>query len=96
MKIKTPNPEYLEKAKLLTDEEADRLHSRMSGKLPRRRLKDKVSSLEALAIQLELEDEQLNEWREALQKIREKDRAKEEKDKAKEEKDKAKEEKDKA
>lgn len=72
MKIKNPNPDYLEKAKLLTEEEAERIQSRMSGKLPRRRLKDKISSLDALAIQLELEEEQLNEWREALRKMREK------------------------
>ncbi len=75
MKIKTPNQEYLEKAKLLTKEETERLQSRMSGKLPRRLEKEKLSTLEALAIQLELEDEQLNEWRERMNTIKEKGKA---------------------
>ena len=75
MKIKTPNQEYLEKAKLLTKEETERLRSRMSGKLPRRLEKEKLSTLEALAIQLELEDEQLNEWRERMNTIKEKGKA---------------------
>jgi hypothetical protein len=75
MKIKTPNQEYLEKVKLLTKEETERLLSRMSGKLPRRLEKEKLSTLEALAIQLEVEDEQLNEWRERMRTIKEKGKA---------------------
>lgn len=75
MKIKTTNQEYLEKAKLLTKEETERLLSRMSGKLPRRLEKEKLSTLEALAIQLELEDEQLNEWRERMSTIKKKGKA---------------------
>ena len=72
MKIKSINEEYLNKAKALTDEEAERVLSRMGGKLPRKFEKDKVTLEEALAIQLELEDEQLNEWRDRMIKIREK------------------------
>lgn len=79
MKIKTPNPDYLEKAKLLSEEEAERLQSRMTGKLPRRLIKEKLSSLEAMAIQLELEEEQLNDWRKALQELRKKDKEKDDK-----------------
>ena len=44
----------------------------MSGKLPRRLEKDKLSKEDALAFQLEIEDEQLEEWREKMTKIREK------------------------
>lgn len=75
MKIRIPNQEYLEKAKLLSNEETERLLSRMSGKLPRRLEKDKLSTLEALAIQLELEEEQLNEWRERMRTIKKKGKA---------------------
>jgi len=76
MKIKVPDTEYLEKAKLLTEEEVERVMSRMDGKLPRRLAKEKLSALEALAIQLELEDEQLREWREKMHAIKEKDKGK--------------------
>ncbi len=58
--------EYLEKVELLTEEETERLLSRMHGKLPRRLEKGKLSQQEALAIQMELEDEQLQEWREMV------------------------------
>jgi len=75
MKIKTPNQKYLEKVKLLTKGETERLLSRMSGKLPRRLEKEKLSTLDALAIQLEVEDEQLNEWREKMRTIKEKGKA---------------------
>jgi polyhydroxyalkanoate synthesis regulator protein len=64
--VKICKPEYLEKALLLSVEEQERLLSRMTGKLPRRLEKDKLSVDEALAIQLEMEDEQLNEWREKM------------------------------
>lgn len=74
MKINTPDAEYLEKANSLSSEEAERVQSRMSGKLPRRLQKEKLSTLEAIAIQLELEDEELEEWREKMQKIEEKNK----------------------
>ena len=59
MKIKTASDEYIDKAKNLTAEEVEKLQSRMRGKLARRAEDKKVSLLEALAIQLELDDEQL-------------------------------------
>lgn len=75
MGIKTPDEEYLEKAKKLTEQEAERVLSRMEGKLPKRFLKDKLSKEEALAIQLELEDEQLQEWREKMLEIEKKNKS---------------------
>jgi Trp operon repressor len=72
--------EYMEKVGLLTEEETERLLSRMHGKLPRRLEKGKLSQQEALAIQMELEDEQLQEWREMV-KILKKTAKKPEKDK---------------
>jgi hypothetical protein len=41
----------------------------MTGKLPRRLDKDKLSKEDAIALQLELEDEQLSEWREKMAKL---------------------------
>ncbi len=72
--------EYLEKVGQLSKEETERLLSRMHGKLPRRLEKGKLSRQEALAIQMELEDEQLQEWREMV-KILKKTAKKPEKDK---------------
>jgi len=69
MAKKSASEEYQEKAKLLNADEAERLLSRMSGKLPKRLDKDKMSKEEALALQLEIEDEHLNEWREKMAKI---------------------------
>jgi Holliday junction resolvasome RuvABC DNA-binding subunit len=70
MKINSADENYLEKAKLLNKEDAERLLSRMEGKLPRRLQKDKLTTLEALAIQLEIEDDMLREWREHMAEIR--------------------------
>jgi hypothetical protein len=77
MKIKTPSEEYLAKAQRLSAKESERMLSRMTGKLPRRLQKEKLTTLEALAIQLELEEEQLAEWREKMQKIKENEKSKE-------------------
>ena len=63
-------PAYLAKVKLLNTEEEERLLSRMSGKLPRRLEKEKLTREEALAIQLELEDEQLADWRKNMLEIK--------------------------
>jgi hypothetical protein len=64
MPKKIPSEEYLKKAEKLTAREAEYLTMRMSGKKLARRLDDhKVTSIEALALQLEIEDEHRNEWR---------------------------------
>ena len=68
--MKIANPEYLAKVAQLSEEEQERLLSRMAGKLPRRLEKDKLSREDALAIKLELEDEQLQEWRERMRSLR--------------------------
>ena len=63
---------YLKKAKNLTKVEADRLFSRMRGNPTRKVENNKLNPLESLAIQLELEDQQLSEWRKNMYAIREK------------------------
>lgn len=75
------NPEYLEKVKQLSSEEAERVLSRMGGKLPKRFIKEKVSQEEAIAMQLEIEDEQLQEWRAKIANLREEDEKKDKKKK---------------
>jgi N-acyl-L-homoserine lactone synthetase len=73
---KTPSDAYLEKAKRLSRNETERLLSRMRLKLMRR-LEDKtLGELEVVAIQLEIEDEELNEWREKMGEIRKSTKAK--------------------
>lgn len=69
---KTPSEAYLEKARRLSKEETERLLSRMREKLTRRLEDKKLSALEVVAIQLEIEDEALSEWRERMQEIRKK------------------------
>ena len=66
---KLVNPVYVEKVKKLSKAETERLLSRMSGKLPQRLEKDKLSRDEALALQMELEDEQLQEWRSRMAEL---------------------------
>jgi hypothetical protein len=76
MKIKAADEVYVEKATNLTTEETERLLSRMRGKLTRRRDDKKLSTIEALAIQLEIDDENLAEWRERMNEINKKDKDK--------------------
>ena len=76
---KNPSEEYLEKAKLLTKEEAEHLLARMRRKLNRRMEDRTVAPLEAVALQLELEDEKLQEWRQRWAEITERDNKKRDK-----------------
>jgi uncharacterized membrane protein len=69
----TFKPEYLEQAKLLSTQEKERLFSRMGGKLPKKLDRRKISLDEALALQLEIEDKQLNEWRERMHELKAKE-----------------------
>jgi hypothetical protein len=69
---KTPSEQYLEQAGLLSKEELERLLSRTRAKLMRRLEDKKLSEVEVVAIQLEIEDEDLNEWREKWAEIRNK------------------------
>ncbi len=67
---------YIAQAKTLSDEQKERILSRMTGKLPKRLAKDKLTEEEAITIQLELEDEQLQEWKEKVAAIRKKEEGK--------------------
>jgi hypothetical protein len=67
---RNPTEKYLKEASSLTKKEAEYLFMRMGGKLGRRIDDNKVIPLEALAIQLEIEDENRNEWRERFAEIK--------------------------
>ncbi len=71
MKLTAPSPEWIEKAKLLSRDDAEHILARMRKKLTRRLDHEKIDPLEAVASQLQLEDEQLQEWRDKLAKLRE-------------------------
>jgi len=58
---KKPAEKYIEKAKLLNKEELEKTHARMSLQLQRKI--DIRKPLEAAAIQLEIEADQVREWR---------------------------------
>ncbi len=68
--VKEANPSYLEMAQKLSVLEQERVLSRMCGKLPKRLQKEKLTKQEAIAIQLELEDEQLQEWRTIMAELK--------------------------
>ena len=76
--------DYLAKAQTLPESEQERLLSRLSGKLPQRLDKEKLTREEAMAIQMEIEDEQLNEWRQRMHELQAKAAAKAEKEANKE------------
>ena len=67
---RTPSDEYLEKAKLLDEEGSERVLSRARSKLMRRLEDRKITVEEVVAIQLELEDEDLAEWRARMAEIK--------------------------
>ena len=70
MNKRIPSEEYLLKAKKLSKDQVDHLFSRMGGKLGRRLDDQKIVAVEALAIQLEIEDENLKEWRDRFREVR--------------------------
>jgi hypothetical protein len=72
MKTSSPSPNYIEQAMRLSKEDAERLLARMGKKLTSKLEREKIDPLYAVALQLQHEDEQLNEWRENLAKLRKK------------------------
>ena len=75
--------DYIAKAKKLSKIEQERVLSRMDGKLPKQLRKEKITLEKAIALQLELEDVQLTEWRKKMAEMRSKELAKQSKEKAK-------------
>jgi len=63
MKHRQASPEYIEKAMALSQEDAERLFSRMRRKLSHQLERAEIGSLEAVALQLQAEDDDLQEWR---------------------------------
>ena len=71
-----PSDVYLEKAQTLSKEETARVLSRARSKLVRRLDSEKMTAREVVAVQLEIEDEDLSEWREKMAEIRKRAKAK--------------------
>jgi hypothetical protein len=69
-----PKEEYLKRAALLSRDEAEQFFSRMDRKLVRKLDEHKLIPVEVLAIQLEIEDEKLKEWRERFAEIKSRSR----------------------
>lgn len=61
--------EYLNRANLLTVEEKEAVLSRVGGKLPKHLAKERITVEEAIAIQLEKEDDALAEWRQVMHSL---------------------------
>jgi hypothetical protein len=76
LKIKTADNEYLKKAGNLSDIDVEKLQCRMGSKLYRRSEDKKLTLLEALAIQLEIEDKELMEWQEKRNEVAAKNKKK--------------------
>lgn len=68
--MKICKSEYLNRALLLSKDEKEHVLSRMAGKLPKRLSKEELTIEEAIALQLEIEDENLKEWRKNWAKLR--------------------------
>ncbi|MFP5410988.1 MAG: hypothetical protein ACLGG6_08430 [Gammaproteobacteria bacterium] len=73
--MRTPTETYLEKARRLRKIDIERLLSRARKKLMRRIEDQTLSVEEVVAIQLEIEDEELAEWRERWAEIQAKARS---------------------
>lgn len=72
-----PAKEYLEKAKLLAEDETERLLSRMPDELMRAVEEKEIGAVEAVAIQLEIEDQKLMAWRAKAAEMRRKEETEE-------------------
>jgi len=70
--MKKINEKYIAKATGLSEHAAEQILSRIRGKILRRVDDKNLSDIEAIALQLEIEEEQLNEWRENRVKINKK------------------------
>ncbi|MEW5966084.1 MAG: hypothetical protein AB1720_03675 [Pseudomonadota bacterium] len=67
--MRKPNEAYLEKARRLRKVDIERLLARTRTKFMRRIEDMEMSAVEVAAIQLEIEDEELAEWREKWAEI---------------------------
>lgn len=70
MASRKPIEEFIKLAESMNETASERILSRMTGKLPKRLRKEKLTNVEAIAIQLELEDELLQEWRKNFVEIK--------------------------
>lgn len=67
---RAPSAQYIAKASVLSSGEIELLRQRMQERFARRRTDSRFSMTEVLALQLEYDDNQLDQWRTSLSKIR--------------------------
>jgi hypothetical protein len=79
MAIKAPDESFIKAASNLSEDEKERLLSRMRGKLTRKWENQKLDTLEVLAIQLETEEAELEDWRKKMNEIRDTEKNKKKK-----------------
>lgn len=79
MAIKAPDESFIKAASDLSEDEKERLLSRMRGKLTRKWENQKLDTLQVLAIQLETEAAELADWREKMNEIKETEKNKKKK-----------------
>jgi hypothetical protein len=72
--MKSASPEFVSQAQQLTREEREHVLSRMKRKLTKKWLNEKVITEEAIALQLELEDEWFKEFIEQVRALRKADK----------------------
>jgi hypothetical protein len=72
MKFDKPSKEHIGKAKLLSREDAERLFARMRKRYQHAVKDGHLDPLDAAALQLAHEDEQLEEWRAKIAKLKKK------------------------
>jgi hypothetical protein len=82
MANKNSSDYFIKLAETLDEEYDEKILSRMTGKLPKRFMKEKLTKVEAIAIQLELEDELLQDWRNNFAKLKASDEKKKSKNKS--------------
>jgi hypothetical protein len=68
--------DYLNQAMALSREEVERIFSRMRSKLTHKLNREKIDPVQAVALQLQYEAEQLAEWRQRIADLRENDKRK--------------------
>ena len=83
MAVKNPTEAFIKIAEQMDEESSEKVLSRMTGKLPKRFKKEKLTKVEAIAIQLELEDELLQEWTKNYSEIKMRLESKQKKSKSK-------------
>jgi hypothetical protein len=70
MSNKSAPQEYLDQAMAMSREEVEKIFSRMRGKITHKMDREKIDPVQAVALQLHYEAEQLADWRKRVADLR--------------------------